>query len=128
MMNEIPYLMRPANSLDEGGSVVQEYQDVGQRMNIHKDTVDQRVNLRQQYKNQVFRPGHNMPTKTLEELAEEEYHDAMMRQQQDEEAERMAAMEDPESEEVLERERLKKMQMEDWADYVPKGRGITKRI
>jgi hypothetical protein len=29
MMNEIPYLMRPANSLDEGGSVVQEYQDVG---------------------------------------------------------------------------------------------------
>jgi hypothetical protein len=52
----------------------------------------------------------------------------MMRQQQDEEAERMAAMEDPESEEVLERERLKKMQMEDWADYVPKGRGITKRI
>lgn len=97
-------------------------------MNIHKDTIDQRVDLRQQYKNQVFRPGHNMPTKTLEELAEEEYHDAMMRQQQDQEAERLAQMEDPESEEVLERERLKKMQMEDWADFVPKGRGITKKI
>jgi uncharacterized protein YbcC (UPF0753/DUF2309 family) len=76
----------------------------------------------------VFRPGHNLPTKSLEELAEEEYQDAMRRQAQDIEAERLAAMEDPESEEVLERERKKKMQMEDWADYVPKGRGVTKKI
>ena len=52
----------------------------------------------------------------------------MRRQAQDIEAERLAAMEDPESEEVLERERKKKMQMEDWADYVPKGRGVTKKI
>lgn len=37
-------------------------------------------------------------------------------------------MEDPESEEILERERHKKMAMEDWADYVPKGRGITKKL
>jgi len=76
----------------------------------------------------VFRPGHNLPTKTLEELAEEEYHDAMHRQAMDQEAERLQAMEDPESEEVLERERKKKMAHEDWADYVPKGRGITKNI
>ena len=38
------------------------------------------------------------------------------------------AMEDPESEEVLERERKEKMRMEDWKDNVPKGRGVTKRI
>ena len=52
----------------------------------------------------------------------------MHRQAMDQEAERLQAMEDPESEEVLERERKKKMAHEDWADYVPKGRGITKNI
>ena len=36
-----------------------------------------------------------------------------------------AAMEDPESEEVQERERIKTRDMEDWKDYVPKGRGVT---
>lgn len=58
--------MRPTNQEDMGGSVVNAYQDKNQRMEIHKDTIDQMVNLRQQYKDQVFRPGHNMPTKTLE--------------------------------------------------------------
>lgn len=38
------------------------------------------------------------------------------------------AMEDSEDEEVLERERQKKMAHEDWADHVPKGRGITKQL
>jgi len=69
-----------------------------------------------------------MPTKSLEELAEEEMEDAMRRQAQEQEAERMHAEEDPESEEVLERERKKTQQMEDWKDYVPKGRGVTKRV
>ena len=36
-----------------------------------------------------------------------------------------AESEDPESEEVLERERQKTMSMEDWKDFVPKGRGVT---
>ena len=54
--------------------------------------------------------------------------DAMERQMKDQQAEAIAAMEDPESEEVLERERLKTMKMEDWKDGVPKGRGVTKRI
>ena len=36
--------------------------------------------------------------------------------------------EDPESEEVLERERLKTMSLEDWKDFVPKGRGVTKHV
>ncbi len=69
-----------------------------------------------------------MPTKTLEELAEEEMADALERQAQDQEMERMKAEEDPDDEEVLERERKKTMQHEDWKDYVPKGRGITKKI
>ena len=63
--------------MDGGSGIVQEYQDKTQRMDIHKDTIDQIVDIRQQYKNQVFRPGHNMPTKTLDELAEEEMADAM---------------------------------------------------
>lgn len=124
----MPYMMRPKNELDLGGAIINEYKDETQRMNIHKDTVDQIIDLRQQYKNQVFRPGHNMPTKTLEELAEEEMEDALRRQQQDQENEERAANEDPDDEEVLERERLKKMRHEDWADFVPRGRGITKKI
>ena len=36
--------------------------------------------------------------------------------------------EDPDSEEVLERERQKVARMDDWKDYNPKGSGITKRI
>jgi len=49
-------------------------------MNIHKETIDQIMDVRQQFKDQVFRPGHNMPTKSLEALADEEYEDAMRRQ------------------------------------------------
>ncbi len=122
--------MRPVANVMEGGhqSVVQAYQDPGQRQVIHHDTVDERVDLRTQYKQQVFKPGHNLPTKTLEELAEEEYADAMHRHEKEQEAERLAAEEDPESEEVLERERKKVSEMDDWKDYVPKGRGITQRI
>ena len=69
-----------------------------------------------------------MPTKTLEQLAEEEMADALRRQAEDQEREIQAAMEDPEDEEVLERERIKTRDLEDWKDHVPKGRGVTKRI
>ena len=77
-LNEMPYLMRPVSEpLTQG--IVNEYQDPQQRVVVHQDTADERVDLRQQYKNQVFRPGHNMPTKSLEQLAEEEMQDAMAR-------------------------------------------------
>lgn len=36
--------------------------------------------------------------------------------------------EDPDSEEVLERERLKTMSSENWKDLNPKGAGNTKRM
>lgn len=52
----------------------------------------------------------------------------MHRHEKEQEAERLQAEEDPESEEVLERERKKISEMDDWKDYVPKGRGITQRI
>jgi hypothetical protein len=38
------------------------------------------------------------------------------------------ANEDPESEEVLERERQKAAAHDDWKDYNPKGKGVTQRI
>ena len=71
--------MRPDNLQDEGTSIVQEYQDPNQRMQIHHDTIDERVQIRSQYESQVFKPGHNMPTETLEQLAEREVADAMRR-------------------------------------------------
>lgn len=76
----------------------------------------------------MFRPGHNLPTKTLEQLGDEEYEDAMRRQEQDQQMEMERANEDPEDEEVMERERHKTMALENWKDFVPSGRGITKRI
>lgn len=87
-MNETPYLMRPTNQMDEGSGIVAEYQDPNQRVQIHKDTIDERISLKDQYKNQVFKPGHNMPTMSLEELAEIEMADALKRQAQDQEMER----------------------------------------
>jgi len=50
-----------------------------------------------------------MPTMTLEELAEKEYAEAMERDAKDKAMQEQLANEDPESEEVLERERLKQM-------------------
>lgn len=128
-LSKIPYMMRPqSEGFENSDSVVNTYKDPNQRVVIDKSTVDKQIDLRTQYQEQVFRPGHNQPTKTLEELAEEEYADAMARKEADDEAERIKAMEDPDDEEVLERERLKKMSHEDWKDYVPKGRGVTKHI
>lgn len=104
-LNKVPYLMRPATEAFGEQGVVNEYQDPNHRVEIHQDTIDERVDIRAQYKNQVFKPGHNMPTMSLEELAEIEYADAMERQAKEQEQERLRAEEDPESEEVLERER-----------------------
>ena len=52
----------------------------------------------------------------------------MQRQANEQEADAVRANEDPESEEVLERDRLKAMHHEDWKDHVPKGRGVTKHL
>ena len=129
-LSKMPYMMRPQqpDPFADGDAIVNTYKDPQERVVVDQSTVDKQIDLRNQYQNQVFRPGHNLPTKSLEELADEEYADAMARKEADDEADRIKAMEDPDGEEVLERDRLKKMSHEDWADYVPKGRGVTKHI
>lgn len=78
--------------------------------------------------NQVFKPGHILPTMSIEELADAELADALDRQRRDEEFKLQREEEDPESEEVLERERYKTAMMENWKDMNPKGSGNTKRM
>lgn len=55
-------------------------QKVGGRIVIQNESIDERLNLRDQYTQQVFQPGHNMPTMSLEEFADIEMEDAMRRQ------------------------------------------------
>ena len=99
-----------------------------QKIIVQDQNVDQRMNIREQYKNQVFKPGHILPTMSIEELADMELAGALERQTKDEEMKRQMEEEDPDSEEVLERERQKVARMDDWKDYNPKGSGVTKRI
>ena len=65
---------------------------------------------------------------SLEEFADGELADAMERQERDKAQEEAQANEDPDDEEVLEAQRQKDAAHDDWKDYVPKGRGNTKRI
>jgi hypothetical protein len=65
---------------------------------------------------------------SIEEFAEMEVAGALERQAKDEEMKRQREEEDPDSEEVLERERKKTAAMDDWKDWNPKGSGNTKRI
>ena len=83
--------------------------------------MDQRMNVREQFKNQVFKPGHILPTMSIEEFADMEIADCMVRQEKDDEYKKQREEEDPESEEVLERERYKTTEMENWKDANPKG-------
>lgn len=65
---------------------------------------------------------------SIEELAEMELADALERQARDEQMQQMRDEEDPDSEDVLERERQKTAAMENWKDWNPKGAGNTKRM
>lgn len=65
---------------------------------------------------------------SIEELADMELADALERQRLDEENKVQRDLEDPDSEEVLERERKKVSSMEDWKDFNPKGSGVTQRM
>ncbi len=49
---------------------------------INNDNVNARMNLAMQYKQQVFQPGHTLPTMSIEELADMEVEDALMREAQ----------------------------------------------
>ena len=65
---------------------------------------------------------------SIEEFADREVEDALARQAQDEQLKRQREEEDPDSEEILERERKRTAAMDDWKDVNPKGSGNTKRM
>ena len=65
---------------------------------------------------------------SIEELADIEVAEAMEREARQNAAEQERANEDPDDEEVLERERKKTADFDDWKDWNPKGKGNTKRI
>ena len=50
------------------------------RIQVQNDDVNDRMTLKSQYQKQVFQPGHNLPTMSLEELGDMELADALERQ------------------------------------------------
>jgi immunoglobulin-binding protein 1 len=48
-------------------------------MYVQHDVIDQRMHLREQYSNQVFKPSHILPTMSIEEFADREVEDALAR-------------------------------------------------
>lgn len=65
---------------------------------------------------------------SIEELADMEVEDALAREAKQKEMEAIREAEDSDDEEVLERERIKASNFDDWKDWNPKGKGNTKRI
>ena len=58
-----------------------------ERVHVQQDDVNDRMTLKSQYQQQVFQPGHNLPTMSLEQLADIEMADAMERQQKEQQNE-----------------------------------------
>jgi len=79
-VKNLPYLMNAgeAQMTQNSGQVVNTYVDPLQaikpveRVVVQQDDVNDRMNLRSQYQQQVFQPGHNLPTMSLEEFADRE--------------------------------------------------------
>ena len=99
-----------------------------ERIEVNNDDVNDRMNLKNQFQQQVFQPFFELPSVTLEEFADMEVEDALERQAKQEEAEAMRAERDESDEEVLEEQRNKDLRMDEWKDWNPKGKGITHRI
>ena len=128
----MPYMFgdgedQPQTSISEP-SVVKSYAETGQRITVNAESkdVNERVNLREQMKAQVFQPHWNQPTMSLEEFGEREYQDMMKREEKDKERNDFEAAKD---EETLEEEaRLKAIANDNMKDEIPKGYGNTKRL
>lgn len=71
---------------------------------------------------QVFRPGHILPTMSIEELAEQEVAEAMEREAAEREAQQHAKELDSDDEESVRQQRAK----DDWKDANPRGWGNSK--
>ena len=83
--------MQPRQQQQEQPQVVKEYTDPMckfkpiDRVHVKQEDVNDRMTLKSQYQKQVFQPGHNLPTMSLEQLAEIEMADAMERQAKEQE-------------------------------------------
>lgn len=109
-------------------NVVKTYQETGERVTVNTsdNSIDARLNLREQMKAQVFQPHWNQPTMTIEEFGEMEYQD--MKRREREEKERMEFEEAKDEETREEEERLKLIVNDNMKDEIPKGYGHTKRL
>ena len=109
-------------------SVVKTYAETGERVQVTMDSknVNDRVNLREQMKAQVFQPHWNQPTMSLEEFGEREYQDMMQREAQDKARQMAEEAKDPET--LEEEARLKAIANDNMKDEIPKGYGNTKRL
>lgn len=72
-IKKLPYMVRPKDDSHEPESnIVKEYIDPMQkykpieRINVRNEDINDRMTLRNQYEKQVFQPGHNLPTMSLE--------------------------------------------------------------
>ncbi len=107
-IQQLPYLVSPQSGMDLESNVIQEYIDPMRKYKpidqifVRNEDINDRMTLRSQYQKQVFQPGHNLPTMSIEELADMEVADALARQEKDKEREAAQALEDPDDEEVLE--------------------------
>ena len=118
-----------AQSQASGDSgVVKSYNETGERVTVNTDSMNlqDRLNIQDKYKAQVFQPCWNQPTMSLDEFAQNEMADAMAREQA--QAASMAAEEAKDPEQREEEERVKQAKWDDYCDDVPKGYGNTKRL
>ena len=115
-------------SVPSSGSVVQTFQETGQRVTVDTDSmnIQDRMNLEAKYKAQVFQPHWDQPTMSLDEFAQNEMADAMAREAREKEAREAEEAKDEETRE--EEERQKQIQWDNYCDEVAKGYGNTKRL
>ena len=61
---------------------MQRYKPI-ERINVRNEDINDRMTLKSQYQKQVFQPGHNLPTMSLEQFADMELADALERQERE---------------------------------------------
>mmetsp|Transcript_5516 Transcript_5516/g.6070 ORF Transcript_5516/g.6070 Transcript_5516/m.6070 type:complete len:333 (-) Transcript_5516:115-1113(-) len=82
------------------------------------------IDMKQDVLDRVFKPGHNLPTMSLEEFAEMEVKEAMERSEKEKNIPKENS--DSEDEEVSDRKTYKARHWDDWRDNNEKGAGNKK--
>ncbi len=80
---------------------------------------------RREIQEAVFRPGHRLPTVTIEEFAQQEVEQAMERDRKSKEAQAQKAQVDSEDEAEIDKKTYKARQWDEFRDNNPKGAGNT---